>query len=455
VDARNCPETLVASVGSVLRLAEQDRAILRLAVPAFAALVCEPLFLLADAAVVGHLGTASLAALGIAGAVVATLVGLFVFLAYGTTASVARRMGAGDQQGALVVATDGLWLAVTLGAVVAALGAVFANRVVAAFDAAPAVVPQAETYLRIAVLGVPGLLVMLAATGVLRGMQDTRTPLVVAVVANLTNIALNVTLVYGAGLGIAGSAWGSVLAQTGAAAWLVAVVVRDARRHGARLGPDLAGIRASAHAGIPLVVRTLTLRAALLLTTFVAAAQGPTALAAHQVAFAVWTFLAFALDALAIAGQALTGHFLGAGDRPGVRAATVRMLWWGVATGVLFAALLASVSQYAGAVFTPDPAVRELLAGVLLVAALFQPVAGVVFVLDGVLIGAGDGRYLAWAGVVTLAVFVPLGWLVYETRAGLVWLWLGFGGFMLARMATLLIRARSGAWLVVGPAGPA
>jgi Na+-driven multidrug efflux pump len=197
------------------------------------------------------------------------------------------------------------------------------------------------------------------------------------------------------------------------------------------------------------------LRAALLLTTFVAAAQGPTALAAHQVAFAVWTFLAFALDALAIAGQALTGHFLGAGDRPGVRAATVRMLWWGVATGVLFAALLASVSQYAGAVFTPDPAVRELLAGVLLVAALFQPVAGVVFVLDGVLIGAGDGRYLAWAGVVTLAVFVPLGWLVYETQAGLVWLWLGFGGFMLARMATLLIRARSGAWLVVGPAGPA
>ena len=134
---------------------------------------------------------------------------------------------------------------------------------------------------------------------------------------------------------------------------------------------------------------------------------------------------------------------------------SVRMLWWGLGVGIVFAALLAATSQYAGALFTPDPAVRELLGGVLLVAALFQPVAGVVFVLDGVLIGAGDGRYLAAAGVVTLAVFVPLGWLVYETRAGLVWLWLAFGGFMLARLATLLSRARSDAWLVVGPSFPA
>jgi putative MATE family efflux protein len=259
VDARNRPESLVR-FGRVR--AEADRAGPR--DPAYGGagvrrLVCEPLFLLADAAVVGHLGTAPLAGLGIAGAVVATLVGLFVFLAYGTTAAVARRMGAGDRPGALVVATDGLWLAATLGAVVAVLGAVFTHRVVAAFDAAPIVVPYAETYLRIAVFGVPGLLVMLAATGVLRGMQDTRTPLVVAVVANLANIALNVTLVYGAGLGIAGSAWGSVLAQTGAAAWLVTVVVRDAGgtaldwvRTGGHLG--------QAHAGIPLVVRTLTLR---------------------------------------------------------------------------------------------------------------------------------------------------------------------------------------------------
>jgi putative MATE family efflux protein len=436
-----------------MRLPEQDRQILRLAVPAFAALVCEPLFLLADAAVVGHLGTPPLAALGIAGAVVSTLVGLFVFLAYGTTASVARKLGAGDPRGALAVGIDGLWLSVGLGVVVAVLGAIFTGPVVAAFDPAPVITPYAETYLRIAVLGIPSLLVMLAATGVLRGMQDTRTPLLVAVVANLANIALNVALVYGADLGIAGSAWGSVLAQSGAAIWLLTIVAREARRQGAQRSPHRAGIWASASDGMPLVVRTLTLRAALLLATFVATSLGPASVAAHQVAFGIWTFLAFALDALAIAGQALTGHFLGAGDVTGTRATTARMLGWAVGSGVCFGALLVAVSPYAGALFSPDADVRRLLAAVLLVAAVLQPVAGVVFVLDGVLIGAGDGRYLARAGVVTLAVFCPLAALVWASGAGLVWLWVAFGAFMLARMGTLLARLRTDAWLVVGATG--
>jgi putative MATE family efflux protein len=436
-----------------MRLSGPDRQILRLAVPAFAALVCEPLFLLADAAVVGHLGTPALAALGIAGAVISTAVGLFVFLAYGTTASVARRLGAGDPRGALAVGIDGLWLATALGVVVAVLGAAFAGPVVAAFDPAPVITPYAETYLRIAVLGIPSLLVLLAATGVLRGMQDTRTPLLVAVVANLANITLNVALVYGAQLGIAGSAWGSVLAQTGAACWLLAVVAREARRRDAPLSPHRSGIWASAADGMPLVVRTLTLRAALLLATFVATSLGPASIAAHQVAFGIWTFLAFALDALAIAGQALTGHFLGSGDVAGTRAATRRMLGWGVGSGVCFGAALVAASPYVGALFSPDPDVRRLLAGVLLVAAVFQPVAGVVFVLDGVLIGAGDGRYLARAGVVTLAVFGPLAALVWTTGAGLMWLWVAFGAFMLARMATLLARLRTDVWLVVGATG--
>ena len=435
----------------------QDREIVRLAVPAFLALVAEPLFLLADSAIVGHLGTPQLAGLGIAGAVVQTAVGLCIFLAYGTTASVARRIGAGDPRGALQQGVDGIWLAVLIGAVTTLAGVLLAGWLVGLFQPAPQVLGYAVTYLRWAFLGVTPLLVMLAATGVLRGMQDTRTPLVVAVVGNLANIALNYTLVYRLDLGIAGSAVGTDLAQLGSAAALLVVVVRAARRAGASLRPDLRGVRRSAHAGIALVVRTLTLRASLLAMTYAAAALGATSLATHQLALTIWTFLAFVLDAIAIAAQAITGRYLGAGDVPQTRAVTNRMVRWGLVGGVVTGLLLAACAPGLGYLFTGDPAVRDLLWRVLLVAALFQPVAGVVFVLDGVLIGAGDGRYLAWGGVVVLAVFAPMLWVtVRVTRdatspAPLLWLWGAFGvGFMASRAVVLVRRARGSAWLVTG-----
>lgn len=432
-----------------------DREIWRLAIPAFLALVAEPLFLVTDSAIVGHLGTAQLAGLGIAGVVLQTVVGLCVFLAYGTTASVARRVGARDLRGAIAQGVDGLWLAVGIGLVVTLPCVVFARPLVEAVGADGAVSDQATTYLRIAALGISPLLLMLAATGVLRGLQDTRTPLVVAVLANVLNVVFNVLLVYGLDLGIAGSATGSVLAQWLAAAALVGVVVRGARRHGASLRPDLPGIRQAAHAAVPLVVRTLTLRAALLVTTYAVtlialdgSRQQAADLAAHQVAFTLWTFLAFVLDALAIAAQAITGRTLGAGDAAGTRAVTARMVWWGVVAGVVTGVLLAAASPFLGAIFTDDPAVRDLLVPVLLVAALGQPVCGVVFVLDGVLIGAGDGRYLAWGGVITLLVYTPLVLLLHPS---LVVVWVVFSAvFMGARLVVLVLRARSDAWLVVG-----
>jgi putative MATE family efflux protein len=289
---------------------------------------------------------------------------------------------------------------------------------------------------------------------VLRGLQDTRTPLVVAVAGNVANIGLNYLLVYGVDLGIAGSALGTDVAQLGSALALVAVVVRAARREGASLRPDLAGVRRAAHAGLALVVRTLTLRASLLVATYAAATLGATAVATHQLALTIWTFLAFALDAIAIAAQALTGRSLGAGDVAGTRAVTRRMVQWGLVSGVVTGLLLAAVAPLLGRLFTEDPAVRDLLVPVLLVAALFQPVAGVVFVLDGVLIGAGDGRYLAWGGLVVLAVFAPLALLavrVGDGSHGLAWLWLTFGvAFIGSRAVVLLHRARGDAWLVTG-----
>src|SRR4051794_3743072 len=435
---------------------QHDREILRLAVPAFLALVAEPLFLLADASIIGHLGTPELAALGIAGVVVQTVVGLCIFLAYGTTASVARRAGAGDTAGALTQGFDGVWLAVLIGVLTTTVGVPSAGHLVGLFGPATDVAGPAASYLRWALLGVAPLLVMLAATGVLRGLQDTRTPLIVAVVGNLANIALNVALVYGLDLGLIGSAIGSDLAQAGSATALVVVVVRAAKRAQASVRPDLAGVRRAAHAEVALVVRTLTLRTSLLVMTYGATRLGSTAVATQQLAATIWAFLAFALDAIAIAAQAITGRYLGAGERVGTRRVTDRMVRWGFLSGVVTGLLLAAGAPVLGRLFTEDPAVWHMLVPVLLVAACFQPAAGVVFVLDGVLIGAGDGRYLAWAGLLVLAVFAPLLWLAVriagDAPSPLVWLWVAFGvGFMGSRAVVLVRRARSPHWLVTGP----
>ncbi|WP_442939780.1 MATE family efflux transporter [Nocardioides sp. cx-173] len=438
---------------------EIDREIWRLAVPAFLALVAEPLFLLSDAAIVGHLGTAELAGLGIAAVVLQTAIGLCVFLAYGTTASVARHLGAGDRARALAQGVDGVWLAVLIGLVTTVAGVALTGPLVDAFGAGEQVSEHATTYLRIAFLGAVPLLVMLAATGVLRGLQDTRTPLVVAVAGNALNIALNLLLVYGAGpvagMGLAGSAIGSVLAQVASAAALVAVVVRAARREGTSLRPDLPGVRAAARAAVALVIRTLTLRAALLVTTYAvtigAGVDSAVDLATHQLAMTLWTFLAFALDAIAIAAQAITGRHLGAGDVAATRAVTRRMVWWGVVSGVVTGLGLAALSPVLGPLFSDDPEVHRLLVPVLVVAALAQPVAGVVFVLDGVLIGAGDGAYLAWGGVLTLAVYAPLVLLAGHALGSLVAIWAAFAAvFMGARFVVLTHRARTDRWLVTG-----
>ncbi len=426
-----------------------DREILRLAVPAFLALVAEPLFLLADSAIVGHLGTPQLAALGIASAVLGTLVSLCIFLAYGTTASVARQLGAGNTRGALAQGIDGLWLATLLGALVTVVVLPLTRRVVELFGPEAQVTDLSVTYLHLALLGVVPLLLMLAATGVLRGLQDTRTPLVVAVVGNLANVGLNLLLVYGVGLGIAGSALGTLVAQLGSAVALVAVVVRAARRESAPLRPDLPGIQQAGRAGVPLIVRTLLLRASLLMMTYTAARRGEAELATMQLALTIWTFLAFALDAVAIAAQAITGRYLGAGDAAGTREVTGRMERWGWLSGIITGAALAACSPILGRLFSNDPAVLDLLVPVLLVAAAAQPLAGIVFVLDGVLIGAGDAVYLAWAQLASLALFVPAAWLA--GAQGLVWLWVAFAVFFMgARAVTLLLRARTGSWMRLG-----
>ncbi len=449
------PEDPPVSPGGAPRSPGVDRQIVALAVPALGALVAEPLFVLVDSAIVGHLGTDALAGLALASTVLVTLVGLCVFLAYATTAAVARRLGAGDARGALQTGVDGLWLGAGIGVVLAAAAWLLAPWLVAALGADGGVAEQAVAYLRWSTPGLPGMLLVLAATGALRGLQDTRTPLVVAASGAVANAVLSVVLVYGAGMGIAGSGLGTAVAQLGMAGALVVVVVRGARRVGAELRPAAGGILANARAGVPLLVRTATLRLAILLTVWVATGLGASALAGHQVVNAVWGLTAFALDALAIAAQALVGHALGAGDVPRTRALLRRTLQWGVGAGAVMGVLVGVLAPVYVRVFTTDPDVRRAAVVGLVVAALALPMAGWVFVLDGVLIGAGDGPFLAWAGIATLVAYVPAALAVHTWAppgaAGLAWLWGAFAVlFMAARALTTGLRARGTAWMVTG-----
>ncbi len=443
----------------------QHREVLRLAVPAFLALVAEPLFLLADAAIVGRLGVAPLAGLGVASAVLLTAANVFVFLAYGTTAVVARQLGAGSRPGAISAGIDGTWLAIALGAATAVVVALLAAPLCGVFGASDAALEQAGTYLRISALGIPAMLVVLATTGVLRGLQDTRTPLVAAVAGFGVNIALNLWFVHGLGWGIAGSAWGTVIAQTGMAAALVVILVRYAVRAGVPLRAHPGRVLAAARGGVPLLVRTLALRAVLLVTTWVAAGLGDVPLAAYQVTATIWTFLAFALDALAIAAQAITGKALGAGEVDRTREATALVVRWGILVGTVLGVLVLLLRPVLGPLFTPDEAVQAAIAGGLVVVALGQPLSGFVFVVDGVLIGAGDGRWLARAMLATLAAYLPVilavhvagDWLLEGgTTQGQVhavtWLWIAFTLFMSVRASLMWARVRTDRWMVTGAA---
>ncbi|WP_167043954.1 MATE family efflux transporter [Salinibacterium sp. ZJ454] len=432
-----------------------DRDILRLALPALGALIAEPLFLLTDTALVGHLGENALAGLGIASIVLQTALGLLVFLAYATTPAVARRLGAGDTPGAIRAGIDGLWLAVIVGALVVLIGVPSVEPIVTAFGSTDAVNQAATTYLAISLWGMPAMLLVLAATGLLRGLQDTRTPLFVATVGFAANAGLNALFIYGFGWGIAGSAMGTVLAQWGMAAVYLVIAVRAARATAVSLRPGLAGVTGAASSGGWLLLRTLSLRIAMLATVVVATGLGVEELATMQIALTLFSTAAFALDALAIAGQAMIGHGLGASDVDRVRAITTRLIQLGILGGLAIGAVIALTNGVIGPVFTSDAAIHQSLSVVLLVMAVGVPLAGYVFVLDGVLIGAGDAKYLALTGILNLVAYLPmlgvLAWLQPTGDSALVWLWLAFGlGYIGARALTLGLRARSPHWIVTG-----
>ena len=435
---------------SPFRRDPHDREILRLALPALGALVAEPLYILSDTAVVGHLGTDQLAGLAIASSVLLIGYSLFIFLAYGTTAAVARLLGAGDEERAAHQAVQGMWLAFAVGVGLIVIGLATASLMVDALGATGAVRVYALVYLRISLLGVPAMLVVLAGTGYLRGLQDTTTPLVVAVVSATGNLVLELVLIFGLGFGIGASALSTVIAQWGAALVYVLWVHRAVRRHTVRLAPHGPTLRRLAVVGRDLFVRTAALRGSLLVATAVAARIGTVALAAHQIAFEIWSFLALALDAVAIAGQAIVGRYLGADDVDSARRSGRRMIEWGVGAGIAFGGVTIAVRGLVPHLFSSDAAVVGAAGFLLIFVGVMQPLNGVVFVLDGLLIGAGDLRYLAEAMVVSFVAFLPCAVGVWWFGLGIGWLWGALVVFMAARAVTLGWRWRNGRWAVTG-----
>jgi putative MATE family efflux protein len=433
---------------TVARSSPYDREIVRLAVPALGALMAEPVYVLTDTAIVGHLGTAQLGGLAVAGAVLLTGYALFVFLAYATTASVARLQGAGRGEEAARQGVQGCWLALAIALPLTAAGLLAAGALVTALGAGPgtAAHPYALLYLRISLLGAPAMLLTYAGTGYLRGLQDTRTPLVVAAGTAAGNLVLEVVLVYGLGYGVGASAAATVVAQYSGAVVYLWRVGADARRRGVPLRPSAGAVRSLAVVGGHLLVRTAALRGSLLLATAVATRLGPVPLAAHAVAFEIWSALALGLDALAIAAQALVGRMLGAGDEAGARAVSRRLLEWGVLGGVLAGLAVVALRPVLPGVFTGDARVAALTAFLLLVVAAVQPLNAVVFVLDGVLIGAGDARFLAWSMSAVALGYACVALLVPVLGLGIGALWGALVVLMLGRAGTLCVRFRGAAW---------
>ena len=407
--------------------------------------------MLVDTAIVGRLGTVPLGGLALASAVLTTLLTMFNFLAYGTTARVAFLTGRGEHQAGGTVAAQGLWLCLLIGAPLALLVGAASRDLARLLGGEGAVLDAATTYLRISAAGIPAFLVALVGNGYLRGVSDTRTPLVVVVVANVVNLVLEIVLVYGLHLGVAGSAWGTVVAQVLAAggfAWLLSGRIRAAH---ARVGPSRAELVRLLVTGRHLLVRTGTLLATLALSTATAARLGPAVLGGHQIALQVHTFLALVLDSLAIPGQILVGTALGAGSAGEARAASARLLRMGTAAGAVVGLGLVISSPVLPHAFSADPAVVERASLALVLAGALQVPAAVAFVLDGVLIGASDFRFLQWSMMAGLLVFVPFaGAVLLWHELGVVAVWGGLLAWMVARAVANAARFRGQAWAAAG-----
>jgi putative MATE family efflux protein len=427
---------------------EYDREIVWLAVPALGALAAEPLYLLVDTAIVGHLGRSQLAALGIAAVVLGGWFAIFNFLQYATTAQVARAAGAGEAKTARRLGAQAMWLALVFGVAVAVFVAAAAEPLVSLMGGKGTTADYAVTYMRIAVVGLPAAFIALGASGYLRGVSDLKTPLVIVVAGNAVNVVLELLFVYGFDWGIRGSAWGTAIAQLGMGAAFVVVVLRSLRPGETRL--ELGLTRRLLSLGKWIFIRTTSLMLSFVLAGAVATRFGDAAIAAHQVAFQLWIFLALVLDSVAIAGQIIVGRELGAGRREAAYGASERMIWLSVALGGVFAVAMLVLAGVIPRAFTDDVSVLDQTALLWPLFALMQPLNGAVFALDGILIGASDGRFLAVSMFGAFAACAAVLLLTVQADWGIRGVWAALVVLIVGRLALMTTRFRRGRWLVTG-----
>ena len=430
------------------------RKVLALAVPALGVLAAEPLYVLVDTAVVGHLGAVPLAALALGGTLFTLVSSQLTFLSYGTTARTARLHGAGRRRDAVAEGVQATWLAVGIGVVLLLLAQLLAVPIAEALAGPGPIADAAARWLRIALVGAPMVLVTMAGNGWMRGVQDTRRPLYYVLAGNGVSALLCPVLVYPLGWGLEGSAIANLVGQAIAAALFVRALVVER----VSLKPDFDIMRAQVAMGRDLVLRTLAFQVCFLSATSVAARTGAEAAAAHQVVWQLWSFLALVLDSLAIAAQSLVGEALGAGSQRRAKAIAKQVTWYSLVFGVALGVAFAALSGLLPAVFTSDAAVLAEVPHAWWFFVALQPVAGVVFALDGVFLGAGDAAYLRTATMLSAAIgYLPMIWVSLAMGWGLAGIWTGLSLFMVLRLVTLLLRARSGRWAVTGatPVGAA
>ncbi|MEV0681274.1 MATE family efflux transporter [Actinosynnema sp. NPDC050436] len=422
------------------------RRVVGLAAPALGVLAAEPLYVLVDTAVVGHLGALPLAGLAVGGVLFTQVATQLTFLSYGTTARTSRLFGAGRRADAVQEGVQATWLALVVGLVVIGLGQLLAGPA-ARLLAGDEVAGQAVAWLRIALFGAPFVLVTMAGNGWMRGVQDTVRPLRYVLLGNGLSAVLCPVLVYGAGWGLEGSAVANVVAQVVSAGFFLRALA--AERVPLRPRPEL--VRAQLGLGRDLVLRSLAFQACFLSAASVAARTSVGAVGAHQVVLQLWTFLALVLDSLAIAAQAIVGQALGAHRPEQAKRFARQVTGYGLVFGVVLGGLFAALAGVIPPLFTSDPAVLGEVPHAWWFFVALQPVAGVVFALDGVLLGAGDAGFLRTATLLSAGVgFLPLIWASHVYGWGLVGIWTGLSAFMVLRLVTLLARTRSGRWARVG-----
>jgi len=423
------------------------RRIASLALPALVVLAVEPLYVLVDTAVVGHLGRVPLAALAIGGSVLTVAAWLGTVFSYGTTARAARRFGAGQRAAAVAEGVQGSWLALAAGVTIAVIAQFGARPLTGLMSDDAAVAAAAATWLRIAVLGLPGLLLATAGNGWMRGVQDMRRPLYYVLAATALSAVLCPVLVYPVGLGLEGSA----IANAGAQTLSGLLFLRAIHRERVALRPDPAVLRNQLVMGRDLLLRGVAMQGSFFSATVVAASFGSAAVAGHQIALQLWMFCAMVQDAVAIAAQSLVGAELGAGRADAARWLARRVSAVGIATGVGFAVVIGAGAGVLPELFTGDRQVidQALLAWPWFVA--MQPLAGLVFALDGVLLGAGDMRFLRNLIIVSgLGAFLPGVLLAGRLDLGLGGVWAALMLFIVVRTVGMLLRVRGVRWARVG-----